>query len=211
MNDETKMLAEFNEGPFLLMKAMADLCQEKDRNEEAAGWRYMADNKRKPAFGKCGYSWIVSSLKADDPRTMPAFGVKRDSSHPLIQMTYGGENFDLSVFLQVSALFIGKLLKDYKAPVGKQKRRTYADMTPEEIAARRLVISTRTDLRWEMEDFYDDEVLGEYNRRAAYQRYTNAQTALSRITHPGTTRGLPSYEQWAERYRETMYEAEEAE
>jgi hypothetical protein len=209
VDDETRLIRELTEGPTLLMRAMADLCSDKGRDMEAAGWRFMADNKRMPCFGKRGYVWIVTTM-SEDPRTMPTFGEKRDN-HRLsagnmhLYKTY----FDLGEFLQESARRIGTLIADEAKCPPKKKRRTYADMSQEERELRREIRSANQDLREFHFDLFDEAFFGgsvervrpNANGRRLYAAWLTLKGRLNELMGNETAEKFVSYEDWFNEYR----------
>lgn len=205
MNDETKMLEAFATDPFILMGVLADKCSEEGRDQEAAGWRWLIANERWPQCRrqyKWGWSYSNNPKASHD---MPnARNEENNYYYWLAEVNKA--NTDLPKFLQATARLVGEQLKDKtipdkyiknrdtrvnlvrrsQKPQEKKTRRTYADMTPEEVAARReLRIAIReynriSNANWAHEEddmpglppFTDQEV------HAARVRVNMAQEAL---------------------------------
>jgi len=213
MTDEEKMLAAFTFDPFVLMRALADKAAEDGREQEAAGWRWLADNERFPQcrmFYKWGWTY---SNTAEARHSMPTPYSIRQGQVGYYLSTCNGVP-DLGLCLKTTAEIVGKLISQNQFPriylktedsihwLGRLKedkkrgRRKYADMSDNEVAARRELRRQQTILR-QMDDAMDTwastpfppgrRTPGPHTRQqraAQYDLVDAARVALRRITHP---------------------------
>lgn len=217
MNDESRMLASFSHDPFVLMRAIADRCREEGKEEEAVGWLWLADNERFPQSRE-DYTWGWTYGSGRRRHQMPdAMQETADAYLRTFYLKKINGMRDLGALLRETAKVVGKILTDKeltfpktviekedklgappKPPKAKKVHRKYADMTPEEVAARReLRIANReyNRLNRAEDNWYQQ---GEVGNNPVTNEELDTATMRARIAREALYRLIPEEDPEAE-------------